>query len=79
LNQTGFLPAQNPQSRLTPGRPGTRNDLNPVNFRALNVGLKSNVELAVGDVYVDSFDIGALAPPALAQTSKSLKFMAAYV
>jgi len=57
-------------------RSGTRNDLNPVDLRALNVGRESNVKLAVGDVHVDSFNIGTLGTTGLCPDIKILELMA---
>src|ERR1035437_5558089 len=57
-------------------RSGTRNDLNPVDLGALNVGRESNVKLAVGDVHVDSFDVGAPGTAGLCPDIKILELMA---
>src|SRR5208283_504557 len=57
-------------------RSGTRNDLNPVDLGALDVGRESNVKLAVGDVHVDRFDVGAIGAAGLCPDIKILELMA---
>src|ERR1017187_3291665 len=53
---------RNPRMHGEVSRSGTRNDLNPVDLGALNVGRESKVKLGVGDVPVNSFDVGAPGP-----------------